>query len=121
MNWSQIDECGLQVDAYWAHHGLSMTMGAEPTYLDAERADQPEWSVAASGQDKWERAQLLAGRLRERFAPQGLLQHSQGKWYPGEDAPRWALRCLWQQGESLVLNGGRNYQPASCWSLSVGP
>ncbi|MBS2037713.1 transglutaminase family protein [bacterium] len=105
MNWSQIDACGQQVDAFWARHGLSMTMGAEPTYLDAEQADQPEWTVAAVGEAKWRRAQQLALRLQKRFAPQGLLQRSQGKWYPGEDSPRWALRCLWHQNQSLLLEG----------------
>jgi len=108
MSWSQVDECGRRVDAYWARHGLTMTMGAEPTYLDAEAADAPEWSVAAVGESKRQRAGQLAERLRRRFAPDGLLQYSQGKWYPGEDAPRWALRCLWQRDESLSLTGGQN-------------
>ena len=124
MNWSQIDACGNKVDAYWARHGLRMTMGAEPTYLDAEQADQPEWSVAAVGEAKWRRAQVLAKRLQTRFAPQGLLQHSQGKWYPDEDSPRWALRCLWHQQESLIVSGSqemsaRQLLSALCKSLKV--
>ncbi|MFN8610124.1 MAG: transglutaminase family protein [Vulcanimicrobiota bacterium] len=111
MNWSDIDACGREVDAYWERHGLSMTMGAEPTYLDADSADQPEWTVAAMGQAKLARAHQLAARLHRRFAPHGLLQHSQGKWYPGEDAPRWALRCLWHQRQPIGLDGCQEMSP----------
>ncbi|MBN9415488.1 MAG: transglutaminase family protein [Candidatus Eremiobacteraeota bacterium] len=105
MSWSRIEQCGRRVDAFWALHGLTMTMGAEPTYLDLEQADQAEWSLEALGETKRARAQELAARLLARFAPQGLLQQSQGKWYPGEDAPRWALRCLWHQQRNLGLEG----------------
>ena len=65
----------------------------------------PEWTTDADGPHKRERASDLAARLKKVWAPQGLVQRNQGKWYPGEPLPRWQIGLHWRSdGEPLWTN-----------------
>jgi uncharacterized protein (DUF2126 family)/transglutaminase-like putative cysteine protease len=95
--WRAIDALGRRVDDELRAGDVRLTMGGEPTFVSIDDRDGPEWSVAALGPDKRRQAGVLLKRLRDRFAPGGLLHFGQGKWYPGEPLPRWAFGCYWRR------------------------
>ena len=95
--WREIDSLGRRVDADLAVQDVRLTMGGEPTFVSVDDMDGDEWNIAALGPLKRERAGVLLKRLETRFARGGLLHYGQGKWYPGESLPRWALGCWWRR------------------------
>jgi uncharacterized protein (DUF2126 family) len=96
QQWQAITQLGHRVDALLAAGDVRLTMGGEPTFVSVDDMDGAEWNTRALGAHKRERAEVLVRRLKARFAPGGLLHQSQGKWYPGEPLPRWALSCFWR-------------------------
>ena len=95
--WVALDTLGQQVDADLASNDVRLTMGGEPTFVSLDDRQSPQWTVAALGAEKRLLADELTRRLRERFAPQGLLHYGLGKWYPGEPMPRWAFSLYWRR------------------------
>ena len=95
--WAAIDALGERLDAEILAGDIRLTMGGEPTFVSIDDMDGAEWNVAAIGPEKRARAGTLVRRLKQRFAPGGLLHFGQGKWYPAESLPRWALGCWWRR------------------------
>ncbi len=95
--WAEIDRLGRAVDERLERGGVRLTMGGEPTFVSIDDFDGEEWTIAALGPEKLRLAQRLLKRLKRRFATGGVLQNAQGKWYPGEPLPRWALGCYWRR------------------------
>ncbi len=112
--WSAIDALGEQVDRDLATHDVRLTQGGEPTFVSIDDMDGAEWNYTALSPKKYELAEKLVKRLKARFAPHGFLHYGQGKWYPGEPLPRWALGVFWRtdgeplwQGDQLVADTTR--------------
>ncbi len=103
--WAAILVAGRQVDRDLGDADVRLTMGGEPTFVSVDDVDGAEWNTAALGPTKRRRAGILLRRLADRFASGALLHYGQGKWYPGESLPRWALSCHWRRdGEPIWRN-----------------
>ncbi len=95
--WAAIDSLGRQVDRELADGDTRLTLGGEPTFVSIDDMDGAEWNYTPTSPRKVALAEDLLQRLRERFAPGGMLHFGQGKWYPGEALPRWAFSCYWRR------------------------
>ncbi len=95
--WLAIVGLGRTIDAELARGDVRLTMGGEPTFVSADDRDGAEWTTDALGPTKRLFAADLLQRLRRHFGANGFVHFGQGKWYPGEQLPRWALGCYWRR------------------------
>ncbi|MGA2350248.1 MAG: transglutaminase family protein [Terracidiphilus sp.] len=114
--WLRIRQVGACIDAELKAQDVRLTMGGEPTYVGIDQPESPEWSIEALGPMKRARGLALIQGLRERMAPGALLHYGQGKWYPRETLPRWALSCYWRadgvpvwKDVNLIAQGDHDY------------
>jgi uncharacterized protein (DUF2126 family) len=100
--WQAMLDLGHQVDEQLAADDVRLTMGGEPTFVSIDDMDGAEWNFTALSAKKRELAEKLFLRLQQHFAVGAMLHFGQGKWYPGEPLPRWALGCWWRaDGKAL--------------------
>jgi uncharacterized protein (DUF2126 family)/transglutaminase-like putative cysteine protease len=102
--WQAMLDLGHQVDVELKKHDVRLTMGGEPTFVSIDDMEGPEWNITALSDKKLELAGDLLTRLQDHFAPGAMLHFGQGKWYPGEPLPRWALGCYWRTDGKPLWN-----------------
>ncbi len=103
--WAELVELGEAVETDLLAQDVRLTMGGEPTFVSLDDREAAEWNTAAVGPTKYALGETLLNRLRDRFGPGGLTHHGQGKWYPGEPLPRWALGLYWRRDGQPVWRG----------------
>jgi len=114
--WQTMLALGHAVDEKLQAMDVRLTHGGEPTFVSIDDMDAPEWNIDALGKHKRERAEVLVRRLKQKLQAGSLLHTGQGKWYPGEPLPRWALGLYWRRDgvpvwkdESLLAEAGWDY------------
>ena len=114
--WAAINALGQKIDRDLKKHDTRLTMGGEPTFVSIDDPDGPEWNFTAVSEKKRLLSAELLHRLQKRFSPGALLHYGQGKWYPGEPLPRWALSAYWRkdgvpvwQNHKLIADESINY------------
>ena len=100
--WKAIDALGAKVDKSLATQDVRLTMGGEPTFVSLDDREHDAWHYSALGGEKKALGKNLSARLRDQFAPGGLPMFTQGKWYPGEILPRWAMPCFWRKDGEII-------------------
>ena len=115
--WQAIFDLGSKSDEILTRNDVRLTTGGEPTFVSIDDMEGEEWNNKAFGDKKRELAGILLRKLRDRFASGGVLHHGQGKWYPGEPLPRWALSVIWRkdghpvwQEDQWLAEETRDYQ-----------
>lgn len=114
--WNAVLALGERVDEDLRAGDVRLSVGGEPTFVSSRYADEPEWNTLALGGQKSTLADRLLWRLFPLWGKGGFLHHGQGKWYPGEQLPRWAFSCffradggvLWRDPE-LIARTGQDY------------
>ncbi|UBM58161.1 transglutaminase family protein [Marinilongibacter aquaticus] len=137
-DWESVLQLGNKIDADLERLDVRLTMGGEPTFVSIDDMESPEWNTAADGPHKRKLAQNLTLRIRNRFAPTGMLHYGQGKLYPGEILPRWQYGCFWRkdgkaiwaenellanpsQKGTFTLSDGQAFLEQLCNYLNIAP
>jgi len=119
LQWGAIDALGKHVDADLRRMDVRLTQGGEPTFVSIDDREGGEWNTEAMGPTKRVLAGALMERMRQRYGNGALVHAGQGKWYPGEQLPRWSLNLFWRADgvaiwhDTTLIAGERDDRGAS--------
>ncbi|QQP93167.1 transglutaminase family protein (plasmid) [Skermanella sp. TT6] len=118
--WAAIVALGHKVDEELRAGDVRLSMAGKPTFVLTDDRNAAEWNTTATGPTKRQYATGLIERLKNRFAPGGLLHFGQGKWSPGEPLPHWAITAYWRRdGNALWANADLLAQEAVDYGFDV--
>lgn len=100
--WADIEALGHRVDVDLRRNDVRLTQGGEPTFVSIDDRDGAEWNTEALGPTKRLLSAGLMDKLRAKYGDGGLLHYGQGKWYPGEQLPRWSLNLFWRKDKEPI-------------------
>ena len=109
--------------------GLSLWIGAEPTFTRRDSQDAP-WLFVAEGGDKEQKARELLSAIARALEVPAWLFRAEGRLYPGEQVPRFCYGAHWTRGARGPIAGAAGmdappsrpppWEPETAW-LTVTP
>ncbi len=103
--WLAINALGKRIDEQLVKGDVRLTQGGEPTFVSVDDREGKEWNTEAMGPNKRRLSAELLEKLKARYGPNSLQHMGQGKWYPGEQLPRWSFNLFWRRdGEPIWAN-----------------
>ncbi len=97
-SWARIDALGERIDAALVAGDVRLTLGRRADLrLDRRPRRRRVEPRGARPDQAAARPRRCLRRIAGALAPGALLHLGQGKWYPGEPLPRWALSCFWRR------------------------
>lgn len=111
--WKQINDLGEVVEKHLLEGDVRLTMGGEPTFVSIDNRDAAEWNTEALGPTKRNYATELVGHLFAEYGKGGFLHFGLGKWYPGEQLPRWALSVNWRSDGEVIWKNPQRFAKES--------
>ena len=103
LNPAEFKSCLDAHDRLLSAMGITIWVGMEPTFT-RRFTESPEWLSEALGQEKLEYAYAILRQVYQ-LDPGGMVLHTLGRQYAGEELPRWSLGYYHARNAQLPWEG----------------